>query len=571
MDQITKPIKTPSIFQALLPIIVLLGLIILNVVFVYGDSSLEGPNQIALIAAAGVAAFFALRMGYKWKHILIGMTNAINSAMSAILILLLIGALAGTWLISGVVPTMIYYGLETINPTIFLFAACFVSAIVSLATGSSWTTIATVGVALLGIGTALGFSPALVAGAVISGAYFGDKMSPLSDTTNLAPAMAGTDLFTHIKYMMWTTVPSIIITLIIFLIIGFFSSAEGNLAEIEEIKAALDAKFNISPFLFLVPVGVIVMIIVKVPPIPALLGGAVLGAIFGIAFQPQIINELNSSQLIEANFTEEGYTVIWEDETSESVWNASEGEGSVNVEILKGDEVVSTGSIQYPMLGDELTEQSFVISLAESEALTNQLDFKLVRSGYAENAYRTVVNAMTVDTVILTESETVNDLLGTSGMAGMLNTIFLIVCAMCFGGAMESCGMLKRLSQAILSGAKKRGGLIFATTATCLGFNLTASDQYLAIVIPGKMFASAYKERGLAPENLSRTLEDSATVTSVLIPWNTCGAAQSTVLHVYTGEYMFFCFFNIISPLMTIAYGYLGIKIAKLKSVGDDD
>jgi NhaC family Na+:H+ antiporter len=565
MDQIKKP----TFIQALIPIIVLLALIIYNVSIF--EDALGGANQLALISAAGVAAMIAIRLGYKWKQVLAGMTKSIHTALSAVIILLLIGALAGTWLISGVVPTMIYYGLELIHPSIFLFAACVVSAIISLATGSSWTTIATVGVALLGIGNALGFDPALSAGAIISGAYFGDKMSPLSDTTNLAPAMAGTDLFTHIKYMMWTTVPSIIITLIIFLIIGFFSSAQGNLAEIDEILNALDDKFWISPVLFLVPLAVVAMIIFKVPAIPALLGGAVLGGIFAIAFQPHIINEMTSSQEIVAYVDSPEFSIIWDDGSSELAWNTAEGSGTIGVEVFKGEELISAGSITYPELNSDLTDEAFVISLSESEFLTNNLEFKLIRSGFGENAYKAITNAMTTDVAIETSSETVNDLLSTSGMYGMLNTIWLIVCAMCFGGAMEVSGMLKRLSEAILTLAKSRGGLISSTAITCLGFNATASDQYLAIVVPGKMFASAYKEKGLAPQNLSRTLEDSATVTSVLIPYNTCGAYQSGVLGVATGEYWIYCFFNILSPLMTIAYGYLGIKIAKLKSVGDDD
>ena len=403
------------------------------------------------------------------------------------MILLLIGALAGTWLISGIVPTLIYYGLKILNPTYFLLVACIISAIVSLATGSSWSTIATVGVAMFGIGTALGIPGGLSAGAIISGAYFGDKMSPMSDTTNLAPAVAGTDLITHIRYMLWTTVPSMIITLLLFLVIGFFFNAEASTADIDSILATMEHKFTITPLLFIVPAVVIFMIIKKVDAIPAILTGAILGGVFAVIFQPEIIKELGANAILN--------------ETS-----------------------------------------------------------------YAEASYRAVVNALTVETKIITENAMVNELFDTQGMYGMLNTIWLIICAMSFGGMMDKLGLLKTITNAVISEKKtSKGSLILTTSLTCIGFNVTTSDQYLAIVVPGKMFAEAYKERGLAPENLSRTLEDSGTVTSVLIPWNTCGLAQSTVLGIATGEYFFYCFFNIISPIMTVTYGYLGIKIAKLK------
>lgn len=563
--------KQPNVLQSLLPIFVLLALIIVNIWYVFGDDALFGPNQIALIAGTATACFIGIRLKYKWRQLLKGMTDSVGSALSAMIILILIGALAGTWLISGVVPTMIYYGLKIIHPSIFLFAACAVSAIISLATGSSWTTIATVGVALLAIGDALGFNTAVCAGAIISGAYFGDKMSPLSDTTNLAPAMVGTDLFTHIKYMMWTTVPSIVLTLIIFLIWGFSTSPEGNTSQIDEILLALDSTFNISPWLFLVPIAVVVMIIFKVPAIPALLGGAVLGGLFAVAFQPHILTDQSSHQEIVASFSKPGYEINWDDGNAGHTWNASDSDGNVAFEIYKDGEVVSTGQISYPALGDPVSESGFTINLAENEQLTGNLNFSLVRSGFMEDAYRSIINAMTVNTAVSTGNADVDDLLSTGGMAGMLNTIFLILTAMTFGGAMEVTGMLNKLSSMILSMARSRGGLVASTTFTCLGFNATASDQYLAIVVPGKMFAQAYKDRGLAPQNLSRTLEDSATVTSVLIPWNTCGAYQSGVLGIATGEYFMFCFFNLISPVMTMVYGYLGIKIAKLSTGGDED
>ncbi|MFQ3214230.1 MAG: NhaC family Na+:H+ antiporter [Marivirga sp.] len=471
--------RLPSLLQAFIPILFLIVLLSLNVYY-FGDGTLDGSNQIALILAGGIAAIVALKVGYSWSHMLDGIVNSISSAMSSILILLLIGALAGTWLISGIVPAMIYYGLQILNPTIFLFAACIVSAIVSVATGSSWSTIATLGIALLGIGQTLGLGEGVVAGAIISGAYFGDKMSPLSDTTNLAPAMAGTDLFTHIRYMAFTTGPTIIITLIIFLIWGFMNDSEADIDQIAEVQAAIQAKFDINFWLFLVPAAVIFMIVKKVSAIPALLIGSLLGGIFAIIFQPSIIETISG---ISGNFF--------------------------------------------------------------------------------EASYRAVMVAMYGHVSIITENEMVNSLLSTGGMYGMLNTIWLIICAMVFGGIMESTKMLSVITASIIKLANSTGSLVAATAGTCVFFNITASDQYLAIVVPGRMFAETYKERDLKPEVLSRTLEDAGTVTSVLIPWNTCGATQSSVLGVSTWTYAPYCFFNIISPFMTILFAYLNIKIRR--------
>ncbi|MDA7794776.1 Na+/H+ antiporter NhaC, partial [Flavobacteriales bacterium] len=446
------------------------------------DNALGGANQLALLLAASLAGIIGTRKGFKWKDILNGVSKSISSTTPAIIILLLIGSLAGTWLISGIVPTMIYYGLQIISPKIFLVAACIICAIVSLASGSSWSTIATVGIALLGIGNALNISEGLVAGAIISGAYFGDKMSPLSDTTNLAPAMAGTDLFTHIRYMMYTTIPTFIITLIIFLIVGLSFENNQNIESVNNLLSAIENRFVISPWLFLVPVGVLVLIIKKVPALPALLAGTLLGGIFAIIFQPHLIVELSG---VEDNFI--------------------------------------------------------------------------------KSSYITVINAMGGEISIQTSNAVIDDLLSTGGMYGMLNTIWLIICAMCFGGVMESTGKLKKISSSIIQYAENTGSVIATTACTCIFFNLTASDQYLSIVVPGRMYADTFKEKGLAPENLSRTLEDSGTVTSVLIPWNTCGATQSAILGVATLSYLPYCFFNIISPIMTVTYAYLGLKIKRLK------
>ena len=469
-----------SFFGALLPIIFLIALLSFNV-YLYGDDSLGGANQLALLLSAAFAAIMGLKSGTLWKSILKGVSNSIVSTTPAIIILLLIGSLAGTWLISGIVPTMIYYGLQILNPKIFLVAAAIICAIVSLASGSSWSTIATVGIALLGIGNALGISNGLVAGAIISGAYFGDKMSPLSDTTNLAPAMAGTELLIHIRYMMYTTIPSFLISLLIFLFIGLSMDNTQNSDDITNFLIAIESSFNISPWLFLVPIIVLLLIMKKVPALPALFAGTLLGGIFAIIFQPHLIVELSG---IDSNFFQASYV--------------------------------------------------------------------------------SVINAMGSETIINTSNEMINDLLSSGGMYGMLNTIWLIICAMCFGGVMEASDALKMISQSTIQYAESTGSVIATTACTCLFFNVTASDQYLSIVVPGRMYADTFKDKGLAPENLSRTLEDSGTVTSVLVPWNTCGATQSAVLGVATITYLPFCFFNIISPLMTILYGYLGLKIKKL-------
>lgn len=450
-------------------------------VSLYGDNTLGGANQMALLFGASVAAVLALFNGSRWDDLFEGMVNSISSALPALLILLLIGALAGTWMLSGIVPAMIYYGLDVMRPEIFLFASAVVCSIVSLATGSSWSTVATVGIALFGIGKALGINEGMVAGAIISGAYFGDKMSPLSDTTNLAPAMAGTDLITHVRHMMWTTVPSISIALLLFLVLGFTTTASGSVEGIDELQSAIAAKFNITPWLFLVPAVVVGLILKKVPAVPALFAGVLLGAAFAIAFQPKAIAEVSG-------------------------------------------------------LGSGL-----------------------------KASYMACINAMTTDIALTTNNEMVNELLSSGGMHGMLGTIWLIVCAMTFGGIMEASGMLGSITRGIIGYAQSTGSLIASTVASCLVFNVTASDQYLAIVVPGRMFASEFKKRGLAPENLSRALEDSGTVTSALVPWNTCGAYHSTILGVATGTYLPFAFFNLISPIMTTIFGAMGWKINKLK------
>ncbi|QDH79964.1 Na+/H+ antiporter NhaC [Echinicola soli] len=475
----TKPHQKASLGEAMIPILFLIILLVINI-RIFGTDSLSGSNQMVLILSSCVASLIAIfRLKISWDTLQKGIVNSIGAAMPSILILLLIGALAGTWLLSGIVPAMIYYGLKVLSPGIFLLAACVVSAIVSIATGSSWTTVATVGVALLGIGRALGFEEGVIAGAIISGAYFGDKMSPLSDTTNLAPAMAGTDLFTHIRHMTKTTVPSILIALIIFGILGFTIDVSGSVEQVKGISEVISAKFNITGWLFVVPVLVLGMIIKKVPAVPALLAGALLGGVFAVIFQPQII---------------EGIA----------------GEPSAS---------------------------------------------------YTYQSFKAVMMSLYGDISVTTSNEMVNELLSTGGMAGMLFTIWLIITAMIFGGVMEESGMLLVIAEAVIRKVHSLGSLIASTAATCVFFNLTTSDQYLAILVPGRMYADIYKKRGLKGENLSRTLEDSATVTSVLVPWNTCGATQASVLGVATMTYAPYCFFNIISPFMTVLYGYLKLGI----------
>ena len=472
--------KSISLKASLIPVVLLVVLLAYNV-FVFGDDALSGSNQFILLIGGAIAAVVGFYHKVSYEKMLAEVAENLKSTTGALLILLMVGALSGTWLVSGIIPAMIYYGLQILNPTIFLAACVIICAIISIATGSSWTTSATVGIALIGIGNALGIPMGMTAGAVLSGAYFGDKMSPLSDTTNQAPAMAGGDLFTHIRYMLLTTVPTLIVTLIVFVVLGFTMDTSGE-ADTASILNSIDATFNISGWLFLVPLGVILMILKKTPPLMALLIGTLLGGVFALIFQPEIIAGLSGAK--ELNF---------------------------------------------------------------------------------ENGYKGILNAITVSTEIATDNVALNDLFTSKGMSGMLGTIWLIMCAMVFGGIMDGIGALSKISETLLGMAKTTFGLFASTVASCLALNVTASDQYLAIVIPGKMFSKAYKDKGLAPENLSRTLEDSGTVTSVLIPWNTCGAYHSGVLGVGVADYFVYAIFNWLSPFMTLLFAAFQIKIAQLK------
>ena len=474
-----------SLGEALVPVVVLIVLLAANI-FTYDGAMLgDYSNQYILLFSGVVAAVMGFFNSTSLATMVQEVIANLKSVIVPILILCLVGALAGTWLVSGIIPAMVYYGLEVLSPAIFLPASVIIAAIISIATGSSWTTSATVGIALIAIGSAMSIPAGMIAGAVISGAYFGDKMSPLSDTTNLAPAMAGTDLFTHIRYMTITTVPSILITLVIFGILSFTIDTSGS-ADVSRIQAVIQETFNISPLLFIVPALVVGLIVMKTKPLIALATGVVAAAVFAVIFQAPILQGLTGSNfqsIIQATFTDSSIAI--------DPINITTGDGG-----------------------------------------TKALDL--------------------------------SDLFSAPGMLGMLWTILLIIAAMVFGGVMDGIGALARITKSLLQLATTVFGLFASTVASCLALNVTASDQYLAIVVPGKMFAQAYEDRGLAPENLSRTLEDSGTVTSVLIPWNTCGAYQSATLGVDVGQYFVYAIFNYLSPFMTLFFAAMNIKIRQL-------
>jgi NhaC family Na+:H+ antiporter len=461
-----------ALLSATLPLSALMCFLCLNVAC-FGDSALSGPNQIALLTAAALAIALGAREGVSVQEALGGVRRAVSDTLEPLLILLLIGALSGTWLLSGVVPALIDYGLALLAPSYFLVAACALCSLVSLASGSSWSTVATVGVALMGVGQTLGLSPALCAGAIISGAYFGDKMSPISDTTNLAPAMAGGELFAHIRAMIHTTLPTFTLTLLAFIALGLNASSAVDLSRISEVRAALRAAVWIHPSLFIVPALVAWMISRRLPTLPTLAAGAVFGGIVALWAQPELVARVGGGEGGRAAFT--------------GVMRAL----SHKVELGSSD----------PMVAELLTSK---------------------------------------------------------GMEGMLGTVWLILCALVFGGVMERVGALERISGALMRLARTDRDLVLTTGATSIFLNATASDQYLAIVVPGRMYRDVYRARGLAPEALSRTLEDCATVTSVLVPWNTCGAMQASVLGVATLAYAPFCVFCWLSPLMTALFAVMG-------------
>jgi len=478
MSQLKTP-KKPSMLDASIPVITLIFLLTLGVYY-FGDNSSYGPNQLALLTAMGIAIVIGIKNGHDWQSIEKAIVNGISLSLGAVLILLAVGSLIGTWLLSGTVPTMIYYGLHILNPSWFYAAACVMCAIVSMSIGSSWTTAATIGVALIGIAQGLDLSPAITAGAVISGAYFGDKISPLSETTNLAPAIAGSELFAHIRYMFWTTMPSIVTALVLFLFLGFTEEITSNNESINQLSQQLSEQFNISIFNLLPLFILLLLAIKKVPAFPAVAIGALLGGVWAFIFQQELIQRLASdSDILTANVK-----VIW----------------------------------------------------------TSFFDGVAVETGNSQ----------------------LNDLLSGGGMSSMLNTVWLIMCALSFGAVLEHLGMLKKFVDAILASAKSTGSLIASTVATCIGTNILTADQYMAIVMPGRMYKEEYQRRGLDPLVLSRTLEDSATITSPIIPWNTCAVYMSGVLLVNPLDYMFYCFFNWFNPILAIVYGFIGFNIKTL-------
>ena len=475
--------KNPSAIVSLLPFLFLVAALSV-VIYVFGTDALSGASQVALLFAAGFTVVLSMVL-YKtsWKVFEESILENITSVGTSIVILLLIGAVSGSWMISGVVPTMIYYGMKVIFPEIFLFASCIISALIAVMTGSSWTTIATIGVALVGIGTAQGYEPGWIAGAIISGAYFGDKISPLSDTTVLASSSAGTPLFTHIKFMMVTTIPSFVITLIIFLIVSLLHAEPSN-ALVTDFSNDLKHSFNVSPWLLLVPVLTGVLIARKVSAIATLFIAAVIAGVAALIFQPHVIGSIAGNG----------------------------GTGLSFFDGFKGLSIMYYGA-----------------------------------------------------TSIETGNEALNSLVSTRGMTGMLNTVFLIIAASCFGGTLVGSGMLQSLTDALVRFVHKRVSMVASTVGTGIFANMITGDQYLSILLTSSLYKKLYQERGYESKLLSRSVEDSATVTSVLIPWNSCGMTQATVLKVATLEYLPYCLFNLLSPLMSIFIAAIGYKIVRKK------
>ena len=472
-------IKAPSLLQSWTPIMLLVLMLSLSV-HLFGEESSYGANQIALILSACFAALLGVYNGMKWKQIEAGIVKGISMSLGALLILLAVGSLIGTWILSGVVPTMIYYGLELLSPNWFYVASCAICALVALSIGSSWTVAGTIGISLMGVGIGMGLSPEITAGAVISGAYFGDKMSPLSDTTNLAPAVAGTELFTHIRHMVWTTTPSLIIALILFTFLGLNSAGNANLSAMVNLKNSLHVQFQPNIILLFPLLLVFGMAMKKIPAFPTIMTGAIVGGLFAVVFQPNHVTHLAG------------------------------------------------------------------------------LDGGL---GMLKGVWMALFDGYKADTGL----PTLDKLLSRGGMSSMMITVWLILSAMTFGAVMETTGKLQRIVNALLSMVHSTGSLILTTIATCIGTNILAADQYIAIVLPGRMYRAEFARRKLAPENLSRTLEDSATLTSPLIPWNTCGAYMAVTLGVATLSYAPYAFFNWINPIVAVIYGFMNIKITPME------
>ena len=473
----SKIIKKPSLLDAITPVVILISMLA-GTVYVFGLDSF-GPNQVALILAAAAAAMIGIKNGHSWKEIERGMIDTISVSLQSLLILLMVGALIGSWILSGTVPSMIYYGVQLMSPDYFYLTACLVCALLGFSIGSSWTVAGTLGIGLMGIAAALDLSLAASAGAIISGAYFGDKLSPLSETTNLAAAVTSNDLFEHIQHMLWTTVPGFLITLVLFFVLGIGSGANLVIDDIEILQAAMQETFNISPIMLIPMILLLTMAVKKLPALSTLICGTLAGCLFAAVFQ----------------------------------WDT-------------------------------------VIALANDSSLSE---------GAA--VFKGLFSAMFLGYSSYTGNASLDALLSKGGMSSMLTTIGLVINAMAFGGAMRRTGLLERLVEAALSRVKSAGDLIIATVGTCIGTNLLAADQYLSIVIPGQMFVKSYEERDLSTINLSRTLEDSGTLTSALVPWNTCGAYMSATLGVSTFMYAPFAFFNILCPIIAVIYGYSQIAL----------
>ena len=454
----------PNLWHALIPVLALIG-------FLIGSALLHGNEgwdpHIPLILAAAVASTVGLFLGNSWKKIESGIVEGISVGMKAILILCVIGVMIGTWIASGIVPIMIYYGLQILHPSIFLVAACLICCVVSVATGSSWTTVSTVGIALIGVAKGLGVPLPMAAGAIISGSYFGDKMSPLSDSTNLAPAVAGAELFEHIRHMLFTTVPALAIALLLYGILGWRGFAgEASAESMDAMLSALDGSFDLNPLLLLPPLLIVIVVVWRIPALPSLLGAAVLGGVLAVGFQNVSLKEI--------------------------------------------------------------------------------LD--IAQSGYTS----------------ATGNAAVDPLLHRGGLDSMMYTVSLILCALTFGGVMERCGFLRAIAGAILRLARSTGSLVAATVGTCVGMNVASADQYLSIIVPGRMYREDYERKGLHAKNLSRTLEDAGTLSSPLIYWNSCGMYMKETLMVSPLAYLPYCFLNLFTPLIAIALAYTGWGIAKI-------
>ena len=478
--------REPSLLQALTPLAFLVVLLALAV-YLFGEDASYGPNQVSLMLCAGVAAIIGVRNGLDWGDLQRVLVDGISLAVVPIFILLAVGGLIGTWILSGTVPTLIVYGLELLHPSYFYPAACLICAIVAMSIGSSWTVAGTLGVALIGVAQGLEMSPAITAGAVISGAYFGDKISPLSDTTNIAPAAAGSDLFAHIRHMTWTTVPSLLIALALFTAIGLGSGAPtGEATVFGDLPTVLGEHFDLGWHLLIPMVVVFVLAVIGFPAYPSILIGALLGAVFAVVFQPDI-----------------------------------------------------------------------VVALADKPALSRPMALLAGSWSALSDGYRASTGNPAVD-----------DLLTRGGMVSMLNTVWLIVCAMGFGAMMEATGLLERMIRSVLKAAKSTGSLIAATIGTAATANVVAADQYMSIVLTGRLYKPEYERRGLAPVNLSRALEDGGTITSPLVPWNTCGAYMAATLGVATFDYLPFAFFNLVNPLLAVVLGYVGFKVLREPAAG---